>query len=77
VSAAVALLDRGFGKPAASVELDLTLHKSFETMTLEELQQFREKYALLALSAPITIEHTEQPSPAEELSAPTDDGETT
>jgi hypothetical protein len=79
VSAAVALLDRGFGRPAASVELDLTLHKSFETMSLEELQAFREKYALLALSAPLVIEHTEQPSPAEESAATsdnsTDDGE--
>jgi hypothetical protein len=79
VSAAVALLDRGFGRPAASVELDLTLHKSFETMSLEELQAFRQKYAMLALSAPVVVEHAEQPSAAEELSAPsancTDDGE--
>jgi hypothetical protein len=65
VSAAVALLDRGFGKPAASVELDSTLHKSFETMSLEELQAFGEKYALLALASPLTSEHddAEQPSP--------------
>ena len=44
IAAAVALLDRGFGRPAASVELDLTLHKSFASMSLEELQELREKY---------------------------------
>src|SRR5262249_37852770 len=57
IAAAVALLDRGFGRPAASVELDLTLHKSFATMSLDELQAFREKYALLALASPVVIEH--------------------
>ena len=57
IAAAVALLDRGFGRPAASVELELTLNKSFNAMSLEELQAFREKYAQITLASPLVIEH--------------------
>jgi hypothetical protein len=82
ITAAVALLDRAYGRPAQSVELDLKLTKNLETMTLQDLQEFRERYAALAIASPaLVIEHTEQPSPAEELSATsdncTDDGEVT
>jgi hypothetical protein len=75
VSAAVALLDRGFGRPAQSIEMDLQLSKSFAAMSLEELQEVRQRLASLALASPtmVTIEHddTAQPSP------PSDDGEVT
>jgi hypothetical protein len=78
VSAAVALLDRGFGRPAQSIELDLQLTKSLATMTLEELQQLRERYAAVAITAPVTIEHdaTETAQP-EEADNKSDDGEET
>jgi hypothetical protein len=76
VTAAVALLDRAYGRPAQSVEMDLKLTKNLEQMTLEELQQFRERYAALAIASPaLVIEHAEQPSPAESLSATPDNGE--
>jgi hypothetical protein len=50
VSAACALLDRGFGRPAQSVELDMVIHKQLDAMNLEELQQFRERYAAFAVT---------------------------
>jgi hypothetical protein len=84
VTAACALLDRAYDRPAQSVEMDLKLTKNLEQMTLEELQQFRERYAALAIASPaLVIEHndTEQPSPAESVqtsdSLMTDDGEAT
>jgi hypothetical protein len=66
ITAAVALLDRGFGRPAASVELDLTLHKSFASMSLEELQELREKYAQLTVASPLVIEHDDAPIEADD-----------
>jgi hypothetical protein len=56
-TAACALLDRAYGRPAQSIELDLQLTKSLATMTLEELQQLRERYAAVAITAPAVIEH--------------------
>jgi hypothetical protein len=63
ITAAVALLDRAYGRPAQSVEMDLKLTKNLEQMTLQELQELRERYAALALASPsLVIEHddTEQ-----------------
>jgi hypothetical protein len=63
-TAAVALLDRAYGRPAQSVEMDLKFTKNLEQMTLQELQELRERYAALALASPsLVIEHdaTEQP----------------
>jgi hypothetical protein len=76
--AATALLDRAWGRPAQSIELDLQLTKSLATMTLEELQQLRERYAAFAITAPVTIEHdaTETAQP-EEADNKNDDGEET
>jgi hypothetical protein len=62
----VALLDRGFGRPAASVELELTLNKSFNAMSLEELQDLREKYAQLTVASPLVIEHDDAPIEADD-----------
>jgi hypothetical protein len=64
ITAAVALLDRAYGRPAQSVEMDLKLTKNLEQMTLQELQELRERYAALALASPsLVIEHdnAEQP----------------
>jgi hypothetical protein len=84
------ILDRGLGRPNQAVALDVALKKPLENMSLDELQEFRERYAALVTASPKLIEHvieaeqandTEQPSPAEELSATpdncTDDGEVT
>jgi Arc/MetJ family transcription regulator len=58
VSAACALLDRAYGRPAQSVELDLKLTKNLEQMTLQELQELRERYAAVALASPaLVIDH--------------------
>jgi hypothetical protein len=65
ITAAVALLDRAYGRPAQSVEMDLKLTKNLEQMTLAELQDLR--YAALALASPsLVIEHdsNEQPEDA-------------
>jgi hypothetical protein len=51
LAAAVALLDRGYGRPAQSVELSLDLTRPLETMSLEQLKEFRERYAALAIAA--------------------------
>jgi hypothetical protein len=60
ITAAVALLDRAYGRPAQSVEMDLKLSKNLEQMTLAELQELRERYAALALASPaLVIEHTD------------------
>jgi hypothetical protein len=64
VTAACALLDRAYGRPAQSVELDLKLTKNLEQMTLQELQELRERYAAVAVASPaLVIDHdsTEQP----------------
>jgi hypothetical protein len=64
ITAAVALLDRAYGRPAQSVEMDLKLTKNLEQMTLAELQELRERYAALALASPaLVIDHdsSEQP----------------
>ena len=66
ITAAVALLDRAYGRPAQSVEMDLKLTKNLEQMNLQELQELRERYAALALASPsLVIDHdsTEQLSP--------------
>jgi hypothetical protein len=56
--AATALLDRAWGRPAQSVEMDLKLTKNLEQMTLAELQELRERYAAMALASPaLVIEH--------------------
>jgi Arc/MetJ family transcription regulator len=58
VTAACALLDRAYGRPAQSVELDLKLTKNLEQMTLQELQELRERYAAVALASPaLVIDH--------------------
>jgi hypothetical protein len=54
--AAELILDRGVGKPNQAVSLDLSLTKSLETMSLEELQDFRTRYAAIVSASPPLIE---------------------
>jgi hypothetical protein len=70
VSAACALLDRGFGRPAQSVELDMVIHKQLDAMNLEELRAFREKYAMLTLSAPLVMDHSTEREEAQPEDVP-------
>jgi hypothetical protein len=51
------ILDRGLGKPNQAVALDVALKKPLENMSLEELTQFRERYAALVTASPKLIEH--------------------
>jgi hypothetical protein len=54
--AAELILDRGVGRPNQAVSLDLSLSKSLETMSLEELQDFRTRYAALVTASPKLID---------------------
>jgi hypothetical protein len=54
--AAELILDRGVGKPNQSVALDLSLTKSLETMTPEDLRDFRQRYAAMVSASPKLIE---------------------
>jgi hypothetical protein len=62
------ILDRGVGKPNQSVALDLSLTKSLETMDVEELRQFRERYAAVVSASPALITHVLETDQAEQLS---------
>jgi hypothetical protein len=55
LKAAELILDRGVGRPGQSVQLDLSLTKSLETMDVEELKQFRERYAAVVSASPALI----------------------
>jgi hypothetical protein len=50
------ILDRGIGKPVAAVNLDVTLNKRLDEMSVEELQEFRVKYAALTSASPTLID---------------------
>jgi hypothetical protein len=55
--AAEMILDRGVGRPGQAVSLDVSLTKPLEAMSVEELQQFRERYAAIVTASPALIEH--------------------
>jgi hypothetical protein len=64
------ILDRGIGRPNASVNLDLTLNRPLESMSREELLDFRQRYAALMTASPTLIgelldDDEKQPEPAE------------
>jgi hypothetical protein len=50
------VLDRGVGKPVQSVSMDLNIDKQLHSMTVEELQEFRKKYAAIATASPVLID---------------------
>jgi hypothetical protein len=55
--AAELILDRGVGRPNQAVSLDLSLTKPLEAMSIEELQEFRERYAAIVTASPVLLEH--------------------
>ena len=57
LAAANAILDRGVGKAAQSVALDLNLTKKLDELSDDELIALRDRYAALSGAAPKVIEH--------------------
>jgi hypothetical protein len=64
------ILDRGVGRPNQAVALDVTLGKSLETMTLDELREFRAKYAAVVTASPALIDHVVASENADDLELP-------
>jgi hypothetical protein len=58
-AAAREILDRSIGKASQAIDLavDLSVNKKLDEMTVDELQEFRAKYAALTTAAPLAIEH--------------------
>jgi len=50
-------LDRGVGRPSQAVSMDIALNKPLEAMSVDELQEFRAKYAAIVTASPKLIEH--------------------
>src|SRR5262249_58669103 len=72
LAAANAILDRGLGKAAQSVALDLNLTKKLDELTDDELIALRDRYAALSgAAAPKLIEHMAEQANSSDLS---DDG---
>ena len=46
------VLDRGVGKAVQSVALDLSVNKPLESMSEQELREFRTRYAAIATASP-------------------------
>jgi len=44
-ASACAVLDRGLGRPAQAMAIEVLFQKKFTSMTTDELRQFREMYA--------------------------------
>ena len=57
LSAASQILDRGLGRAAQSVALDLNLTKKLDELSDDELIALRDRYAALSGAAPKLIEH--------------------
>ena len=55
--AANAIIERGVGKAAQSVALDLNLRGKLDELSDDELIKLRDRYAALATGAPRLIEH--------------------
>src|SRR5689334_20152716 len=50
------ILDRGVGRPNQAVALDVALTRPLETMSTEELQELRTRYAAVVSASPPLIE---------------------
>jgi hypothetical protein len=72
LAAANAILDRGVGKAAQSVALDLNLRGKLDELSDDELVALRDRYAALVTGAPKLIEHLAE---QENASEPSDDGD--
>jgi len=57
LSAASQILDRGVGRAAQSIALDLNLTKKLDELSDDELIALRDRYAALSGAAPKVIEH--------------------
>src|SRR6185312_11056653 len=57
------ILDRGVGRPNQAVALDIALTRPLETMSTEELQDFRARYAAVVSASPQLIEHVLEKEP--------------
>src|SRR5215831_17414180 len=69
LSAASQILDRGLGRAAQSVALDLNLTKKLDELSDDELIALRDRYAALSGAAPKVIEHLaeqEEETPADD-----------
>jgi hypothetical protein len=65
--AAEMILDRGVGRPGQAVSLDVSLTKPLESMSVEELQEFRTRYAAIVTASPMLIEHVIESEQAEQI----------
>jgi hypothetical protein len=54
------------------VALDVTLGKSLESMTLDELREFRAKYAAVVTASPALIDHVVASENADDPELPLD-----
>jgi hypothetical protein len=61
------ILDRGVGRPNQAVSLDLSLTKPLESMSVEELQDFRTRYAAIVTASPMLIEHVIESEQGEQI----------
>jgi hypothetical protein len=50
------VLDRGVGKAVQSVSMDLNIDKPLQSMSVQELQEFRTKYAAIVTASPALID---------------------
>ena len=73
MAAANSILDRGIGKAAQSVALDLNLNRSLGELSDDELVALRDRYAALTTAAPALLEHLEREEGTSDLFADNDD----
>jgi hypothetical protein len=66
--AAELILDRGVGRPNQAMSHDLSLTKPLETMSVDELLDFRQRYAAMVTASPKLIEQVIDGDNAEQLS---------
>ena len=50
------VLDRGVGKAIQSVSMDLNIEKPLQSMTEQELQSFRQRYAAIITTSPALLD---------------------
>jgi hypothetical protein len=50
------VLDRGIGRPTQSVSMDLNIDKPLQSMTEQELQSFRQRYAAITTASPVLLD---------------------
>jgi hypothetical protein len=72
--AAELILDRGVGRPNQAVSLDLSLTKPLETMSANELLEFRQRYAAMVTASPALIERVLAEEIGEARELPLDGG---